>query len=113
MSNYVNREDLYEILQSMPSICVSDKYVFVGKDMYVRNDSIELPWINIRDRVPQNDSEVIVSVYDDSGDSAWEYTCVAWYYNNMWIRNNELINSYDIIAWMPLPSPYEVKHAAD
>lgn len=106
MSNYISRKDLYEILQSMPSVCVSGKYVFVGKDMYVRSDSTEPPWIDIRDRAPQNDSEVIVSVYDDSGDSVYEYTCVAWYYNEMWIRNNEIISDSYVIAWMPLPEPY-------
>lgn len=105
MSNYIKKPAVYEAVESMPSIIVNDKYVFINNDVYVKTGVTEPPWISTKDRLPEDDSEVIVSVYDDSYDNVYEYTCVAWYFKGSWIHNNEIISCVD--AWMPLPKPYK------
>lgn len=63
-------------------------------------------WIPIEKGSPNNDEDVIVSVLDDHGDTPWKYTTVAWLCNEVWISDNEVLCG-SVIAWMPLPKPYE------
>lgn len=65
-------------------------------------------WIPCSERLPEDDIEVIVSCTDDSGDTSFSYTTVAWHFKGTWICNNE--RCFFIIAWMPLPEPYEVEN---
>ena len=68
--------------------------------------TIEAPtWIPCSERLPNNDEEVIVSVEDDRADNIFKYTTTAWRYGDVWVSDNERICG--IIAWMPLPKPYE------
>lgn len=66
----------------------------------------ERRWIPVTERLPQNDTEVLVTVCDDSGDTPWEYVSVGWQTpdGQYWIVGNEIC--YGVIAWMPLPKPY-------
>ena len=62
-------------------------------------------WIPCNERLPEDDTEVIVSCTDDSGDSEFSYTTTGWHFKGMWVVGNE--RSYFVRAWMPMPKPYE------
>lgn len=63
-------------------------------------------WIPCSERLPNSQTEVIVSCRDDSADIICRYTASGWITTDgkYWIVDNE-INSY-VIAWMPLPEPF-------
>lgn len=63
-------------------------------------------WIPCSERLPNSQTEVIVSCRDDSADTICRYTASGWITTNgeYWIVDNE-INPY-VVAWMPLPKPY-------
>lgn len=67
----------------------------------------EQKWIPCSDRLPDNTDLVIVWVKDDMGDTSFDYSSSGWITTNKeyWIVDGE-INNY-VIAWMPLPKPYE------
>lgn len=78
----------------------------IAFDIVVDAPTIEVPkWIPCSERLPNNDEEVIVSVEDDRADNIFKYTTTAWRYGDVWVSDNERICG--IIAWMPLPQPYE------
>lgn len=62
-------------------------------------------WIPCNVRLPEDDTEVIVSCTDDSGDSEFSYTTTGWHFKGVWVVGNE--RSYFVRAWMPLPEPYK------
>ena len=66
----------------------------------------ELKWIPISKKLPWNDTNVLVTVRDNSGDTPWEYTSVGWLTpdNQYWVVDNEIC--YGVIAWMSLPEPW-------
>ena len=65
----------------------------------------EQKWIPVTKALPENDDWVIVSIYDDDGDTSWQYTTPGFYvpYGKCWIVDNEYCKN--VIAWMPLPKP--------
>ena len=67
------------------------------------------PWIFIsKDGYhPPAEEEVLVSCLDESGDTPFSYTSTGWVTPNheYWIVNNEI--NRNVVAWMPLPDPYE------
>jgi len=80
-------------------------------DAIMENQPTEKPeqhWIPCSERLPEDDTEVIVSCTDDSGDSEFSYTTTGWHFKGMWVVGNE--RTYFVRAWMPLPKPYEVNH---
>ena len=62
-------------------------------------------WISVTERLPNDDEEVIVTCLDDSGDTPFSYTTVAWHYKGMWVCENERCPF--VVAWMPLPESYK------
>lgn len=64
----------------------------------------EQRWIPVTERLPRDDEDVIVTCLDDSGDTPYSYTTVAWHYKGMWVCDN--MRCPFVIAWMPLPKPY-------
>ena len=71
----------------------------------------ELHWIPCSERLPEDDTEVVVSCTDDSGDSEFSYTTTGWHFKGMWVVGNE--RSYFVRAWMPLPEPYRAERRED
>ena len=64
-------------------------------------------WHLCKDELPSECEEVIVSVRDDSADNVYNYTTVAWMFDNgRWISDNDFVRG-EVIAWMSLPKPYE------
>ena len=67
---------------------------------------IQQNWIPISERLPSEQENVIVTIYDDHGDTPWEYTANAWHIDGVWIADNDIVCG-SVIAWMPLPTPYK------
>lgn len=58
-------------------------------------------WTPVSEGLPEKEVEVLVT-------TSWGNVCMAWCDNGKW--RAEYINGYDddeILAWMPLPEPYE------
>ena len=72
-----------------------------------RADAIQRQWIPCSDALPKDEEEVIVSIHDDSGDYAYDYTSSGWYAaaGEFWVVDNEA--NMRVVAWMPLPKPWE------
>lgn len=69
-------------------------------------DRLEEPWIPCTpDTMPLSDEEVIVSIHDDRGDTSYDYTTSGWYFDGVWIIDNE--RGYNVVAWQPLPKPWK------
>ena len=64
-------------------------------------------WIPCEKELPKSEEEVIVSIHDDSGDTAYDYTSSGWYAaaGKFWVVENE--TNMRVVAWMPLPEPYK------
>ena len=75
-----------------------------------RERLLELPpterWIPCKTKLPDDDTEVIVSCTDDSGDGEFSYVTTGWHYKGLWVVNND--RCYFVKAWQPLPAkPWE------
>ena len=63
-------------------------------------------WIPCKTALPKDDTEVIVSCTDDSGDYEYSYVTTGWHYKGLWVVNND--RCYFVRAWQPLPAkPWE------
>lgn len=64
-------------------------------------------WIPISERLPDPQTQVLVSCLDDHGDTPFTYTACGWTTpedDPFWIVDNE-IDPF-VVAWMDLPEPY-------
>ena len=78
----------------------------------------EPQWIPVSERLLEEKSDwKNVTILDESGDSTFTYVSVGYYLNNgMWIVDNEPMeegNLIRVIAWMPLPEPYQKEGDSD
>ena len=63
-------------------------------------------WVPVTEKLPKDDTEVIVSCTDDSGDDEFSYVTTGWHYKGLWVVNND--RCYFVRAWQPLPeTPWE------
>ena len=57
--------------------------------------------IDVKDRMPEEDKEVLIC-------SQWGTIDVGWHYDTYWAtEHNTYEDVGDIVAWMPLPEPYK------
>ena len=108
------RDCLTHALNTLPSAEAETKciaQITVDAEEVVRRIKEEYDivdgWIPCSERLPNGQTEVIVSCIDDSGDTKYSYTSSGWITTDKeyWIVDNE-INPF-VIAWMQLPEPYE------
>ena len=76
-------------------------------EKFISDYRVDDGWIPVEDRLPTEAEQVLVSILDDSGDTAFAYTTVGWYARGMWVVDNE--PSSFVSAWMPMPAPYRKK----
>ena len=68
-------------------------------------------WISVSERVPEDSGEYLVTVIDEDVET-YKHTGIAWYahpkdYDVKEGDWRELMIDEKVIAWMPLPKPYE------
>ena len=65
-----------------------------------------MQWIPCSERLPKYDDWKIITILDESGDTPSKYTDFGWYLEaaSCWIVDAE--QRTDVIAWMPLPKPW-------
>lgn len=70
---------------------------------------LETHWIPCKERMPNTQTPVIVSVHDDNGDGSFDYPDFGWTtrFGEYWIVDNEINNN--VVAWMYLPKAYKEK----
>lgn len=102
MDDLISRQNLLSNLRRF----APEYFNALVNDLILKEPSVQ-PWIPCSERLPIAQEEVIVSCHDDSGDTSYDYTTCGWVTNDgeYWIADNE-INSH-VVAWMPLPEPYE------
>lgn len=107
-NDFVNKQvvidGFYEMASNMDYLCtVSDYIEWLEQLSSIQPES---QWIPCSERLPNGQTEVIVSCCDDSGDSKYNYTSCGWMTRDgeYWIVDNEI--NYYVNAWMPLPEPY-------
>lgn len=102
------------VIELAMQYCPDDDGTCSKADEDIRNllDELEdLPsaqqWVPASERLPENDDWVIVTILDESGDTPWRYSDFGWYLKeaNCWIVDAQ--QRKDVVAWMPLPEPYE------
>ena len=122
MSDLIEKQDVLDVLRNLAfdNIFQCGEYygederqltiINAGKaiDVIESLPSVEIPewkWIPVSEALPKNDDWVIVSIYDDDGDTSWQYATPGFYvpYGKCWIVDNEYCKN--VIAWMPLPEP--------
>jgi len=77
-----------------PDICVATKEEF------------NTTWIPVHSYLPTEGEEVIVSIYDTSGDTPFSYTTTGFCiesFTPIWIVNND--RNYYVSHWMSKPKP--------
>ena len=77
------------------------------KDNLEALPSAQPGWIPCKTALPKDEEEVIVSIHDDSGDYACDYTSSGWYAaaGEFWVVDNEA--NMRVTAWQPMPKPWE------
>ena len=78
-----------------------------------QEEEIEPPWIPVEKELPENYIDVLVSVEEPFPDGIDRYvsigwTCIEngitdWYVDGRYLNANEA----NVVAWMPMPRPYE------
>ena len=82
------------------------KTLTYDRNQYEKSFTDTIPkWLSVNERLPKEEEIVIVTVKDNSADSPIYYTSVGWYYQGIWVVENEV--SHQVTAWMPFPEPYK------
>lgn len=107
-SDTYDKAHIIAVLEDVPSVHSDfDTYCDrLWKLAYERGKRDVQPqrWTPVAEALPRDDEDVIVTCLDDSGDTPFRYTTVAWHYAGMWVCDNERCPF--VTAWMPLPEPW-------
>ena len=106
MGDFIDRQDVYEILTEYYHHHTDIQHDALREALSrVPSANPEQKWIPVTKALPRNETNVLVTVRDDSGDTPWEYTSTGWRTpdGKYWIVDYEIC--YGVIAWMPLPEP--------
>lgn len=109
----INREQAIDAVKDLPN-CRNgfsdtyDKACIIG----VLEDlpTAQPQWIPCSERLPRTEDFMIITILDDGGDIPIIYSDFGWYASvgGFWVVDNE--TRKDVIAWMPLPTPYGGKN---
>ena len=58
---------------------------------------------------PHDDNKYILYVVNNSGDAQYDYVTVGWYFNGVWIVNDEICRD-EVVAWMPFPNAKDCRN---
>lgn len=120
MSDLIKRQDVIDAIANV-DMQMYEGNAAVGRRLYLKQEEIlsiienfpsadpKRKWIPVSKRLPWNDTNVLVTVLDDSGDTPWSYTSIGWLTpkGEYWVVDNEMC--YGVVAWMPLPEPYRAE----
>lgn len=106
MSDYIDRQQAIDAVGKEPYVAdIDGAPTRVYRDVDVMWELYHLPsaqqWIPCSERLPKEYAEYLVCY--DNGECY-----VYWLDDSYWSRG--LIEKENIVAWMPLPDPYEVKN---
>ena len=108
--NKAHEEEHLTIINRLNELqyAIAKTQTVVGK-MVVEAEAVEGEWIPCSERLPKEKQEVYVTVYFIEGDTGRAYGYMdgfgRWHlYSTV---EGTLNSGYEVIAWMPLPKPYE------
>ena len=97
--------NLTECIYSVRCPYECEFYEPVKKVKNGRRTGMTTNWTPVSEGPPKTNTNVLVTIKDDSGDSINYYTSVGWYYNGIWVVDNTVC--YQVIAWMEFPKSYK------
>ena len=75
-----------------------------------------MEWIDVEDRKPPNDINVLVSIYDGREKVKLSHVDIAARYGNEWVYDDQekkVDPKYGFVThWMPLPDAFDIKKEA-
>lgn len=103
----MTREEALQILDTIPTIGEQVDAL----EMAIEALEQEPKWIPVTERLPKDSGEYLVTVTDVE-DKSYLHTDISWFahptdYDIEHGEWRELMEDEEIIAWQPLPEPYE------
>ena len=89
--------------QALCEYALNQKDKSITPNEIMRFPSAEPQWIPVSEKLPKYSDSVLVSVCDHEIDIG-SYYCDTWHINGC-----GSVEDGTVLAWMPLPDPYEVK----